>query len=115
MTDEKSVDESWKQQARAGQEPPAAPSDPPPPPEFSSLVASLATGALLALGADPEGKKKPGPPDLERAKFAIDLLDVLAAKTKGNLDPGEARHLAAVLHQLRLAFVEASRKDNPKS
>ncbi len=86
---------------------------PPPPAEFSSLVASLAAGALMALGADPEGEEKAGPPDLDRAKFAIDLLDVLSAKTKGNLDPGEARHLAAVLHQLRLAFVEASRRPPP--
>ena len=89
------------------------PNDTVPPAEFSSLVASIATGALMALGLDPEGKAEPKPPDLDRAKFAIDLLDVLVAKTKGNLDAEEERHLGAVLHQLRLAFVDASRKGNP--
>ena len=82
----------------------------PPPAEFPSLVASLATSALMALGGDSEAEGKPGAPDLDRARYAIDMLDVLAAKTKGNLTPGEDRHLATVLHQLRLAFVQASKK-----
>ena len=86
------------------------PEGPPPPAEFSSLVASLAAGALMALEGESEAEGKPGPPDLDRARYAIDLLDVLAAKTKGNLAPDEERHLAAVLHRLRMAFVEASRR-----
>lgn len=87
----------------------APPPGPPPPADFPSLVASLATGALMALGAyEEEGKS--APPDLERAKYAIDLLEVLAAKTKGNLTSGEDRQLASILHQVRMAFVEASRK-----
>jgi hypothetical protein len=63
----------------------------------------------MALGLAPEEGAPPGPPDLERARYAIDLLGMLAGKTKGNLAPAEERHLSAVLHQLRLAFVEASR------
>ena len=87
----------------------APPPGPPPPADFSSLVASLATGALMALGAyEEEGKS--GDADLERAKYAIDLLEVLSAKTKGNLTSGEDRQLSAILHQVRMAFVEASRK-----
>ncbi|HEU4338545.1 MAG TPA: DUF1844 domain-containing protein, partial [Planctomycetota bacterium] len=66
----------------------------PPPAEFSSIVASLATGALMALGGESEEEGKPGAPDLPRARYAIDLLEVLAAKTKGNLTPDEDRHLA---------------------
>jgi hypothetical protein len=76
------------------------------------LVASLAAGAFLSLGAVPEEEGQAGPPDLERAKYAIDLLGMLVEKTKGNLTPGEERRLTAVLHQLRLAFVEASRSAN---
>ena len=85
-----------------------------PPPEFPSLVASIAAGALMALEGESEEGGKAGPPDLDRARYAIDLLDMLAAKTKGNLAPDEERHLTAVLHRLRLAFVEASRKGSPK-
>ena len=81
----------------------------PPSAEFSSIVASLATGALMAMGGESE-EGKPGAPDLPRARYAIDLLEVLAVKTKGNLTPDEDRHLAAILHQLRMAYVEASRK-----
>jgi hypothetical protein len=113
MADDKKVDESWKEKAKADQGPPAPPTGPPPapkraegsasapPPEFSSLVASIATGALMALGGDSE-EGKAGPPDLVQARYAIDLLDVLATKTKGNLAPEEERHLSAILHRPRL-------------
>ena|SRR5688572_30111895 len=115
MPDEKRVDESWKEKAKAEQAPPSpAPKggEAPPsrPADFSSLVMSLATGALMALGGEPEEEGKPGAPDLPRARYAIDLLETLSVKTKGNLAPDEERHLAAVLHRLRLAFVEASRR-----
>ena len=43
--------------------------------------------------------------DPEHAKFAIDMLNVIAEKTKGNLSPGEAQGLEDILHQLRMAFV----------
>ncbi len=112
MPDEKRVDENWKEKAKAGKETPAPPG-PPPPAEFSSLVASIAAGAFMALGADPGEEGEAGPPDLDRARYAIDLLGMLAEKTKGNLAPDEERHLAAVLHQLRLAFVEVSRRPPP--
>jgi hypothetical protein len=116
MTDEKKIDESWKQQAKGSEAPaPRAPGPPSsaPPADFSSLVASLATGALMALGGEPDEKGRPSPPDLDRARYAIDLLDVLAVKTKGNLAPDEERNLTAILHRLRLAFVEASRSPRP--
>jgi hypothetical protein len=117
MTDEKHVDESWKQQAQAEKEKLDAaspPSEPPPPADFPALVASLASGALLALGILPDAEGKTPPPDFERARYAIDLLDMLAVKTKGNLAPEEERHITGALHELHMAFVEAIRKA-PKS
>jgi hypothetical protein len=111
MSDDKKIDETWKEKAKAESDPAPKGGDPPPPPpaDFPSLVASIAAGALLAMGAEPDEEGKSPPPDLERARYAIDLLGMLAEKTKGNLAPPEERHLASVLHQLRLAFVEASR------
>lgn len=113
MTDEKHVDESWKQQAQAEKDKLDAaskPAEPPPPADFPALVASLASGALLALGLFPDAEGKTPSPDLERAQYAIDLLDMLAVKTRGNLTPEEERHLQGALHELHLAFVEAVRR-----
>jgi hypothetical protein len=42
--------------------------------------------------------------DLEGSKFAMDLLQVLADKTKGNLTPEESGELDEVLRELRLRF-----------
>ena len=114
MSDDKKVDESWKEKAKADAVPPQSPEPhAPPPADFASLVGSLAAGAFMALGGDPEGESKGAAPDLERARYAIDLLGMLAEKTKGNLSPLEERHLTAALHELRMAFVEATRKKSP--
>ena len=44
---------------------------------------------------------------LELARHAIDMLDILEQKTKGNLTADEAAMLEGILHQLRLEFMEA--------
>jgi hypothetical protein len=40
------------------------------------------------------------------ARATIDLLAILAEKTKGNLTPGEDRMLQTVLFEARMAFLE---------
>ena len=45
------------------------------------------------------------------ARYAIDMLEMLAEKTKGNLTPGEERGLRDLLHQLRMAFVAVQTGD----
>jgi hypothetical protein len=109
--EEKNVDESWKEQAKADKEQAdAAKAAPLPPADFHALVTSLATHALISLGALPDPQGKAAEPDLERAQYSIDLLDMLAVKTKGNLAAGEERHLTTILHELHLAFVAAAQK-----
>jgi hypothetical protein len=79
-----------------------------PPPSFGLLVATFASQATVAFGhvANPiDGKKEVR---LELARHAIDMLDILEGKTKGNLTADEAAMLEGVLHQLRMAFVEAT-------
>jgi hypothetical protein len=81
-----------------------------PPASFSLLVATFASQASVAFGhvANPiDGKTEVR---LDLAKHAIDMLSIIEDKTKGNLAPEEAALLEAVLHQLRLAYVEASGK-----
>ena len=78
-----------------------------PPPSFQLLVATFASQATVAFGhvANPiDGKKEVR---LELARHAIDMLDILQQKTKGNLTAEEDAMLEGVLHQLRMAFVEA--------
>ena len=39
----------------------------------------------------------------------LDLLSVLAEKTKGNLTPDEERFLTQVLYELRMRFIDAKK------
>ncbi len=52
------------------------------------------------------------PSNLEAAGHMLDLLAVLAEKTKGNLTPDEERFLTQVLHELRMRFIEAKKGRN---
>ena len=80
-----------------------------PEAKFTILVSSLATQVLVSLGQieNPLSKKKET--DLRSAKFSIDLLQMLADKTRGNLSDVEKRYLEGVLYRLRMGYVEASK------
>lgn len=108
------VDDDWKNQAAAEKARLAETAEAETPhgmPEasFAGLVQLLAMQALVGLGgfAGPGGQEIP--PNLDLAKHHIDMLDMLDAKTKGNLGPDEKRLLDTTLHQLRMAYVEAVR------
>ncbi len=80
-----------------------------PPADFTMLVSSLATQALLLL--NPQSDPETGKPvmNLDLAKHSIDLLGVLEEKTKGNLTEQEKSLLDTALYQVRMAYVSASR------
>jgi hypothetical protein len=113
------VDEDWKSQVEAEREaarlkeqdaksPPQTPREEAlPPPSLTYLASTLYIQAAIALGLLPD----PIAPDkaevhLQRAKHAIDTLAILQEKTEGNRTPAESEEIEAMLHQLRLAFVE---------
>lgn len=77
------------------------------PADFSSLVLSIAAGAHSALGLVPHPMTGKLEKNLSQAKYSIDLLGMLEAKTKGNLETEEAKLLEAILYDLRLRYVEA--------
>lgn len=77
------------------------------PADFSSLVLSLAAGAHSGLGLAPHPVSGKVEKNLVQAKYNIDLLGILEAKTQGHLTPEEAQLLQAVLYDLRMRFVEA--------
>jgi hypothetical protein len=116
MADERKlqIDDDWKSEAarekeRLAHDVEAEKEQAWPTSSFASLVQLLAMQAMVGLGgfAGPGGQQIPPNPDM--AKHHIDLLDMLEAKTKGNLDPEESRLLSVTLHQLRMAYVETIR------
>ncbi len=81
-----------------------------PPPSFSLMVMTFASQAMVAFGQVPNPIDGKTEVRLELGRHAIDMLDILEQKTKGNLTPEEAAMLEGVLHQLRFAFIEATKK-----
>ena len=80
-----------------------------PPPSFNLLVATFASQGAVAFGQVPNPIDGKTEVRLELGRHAIDMLDILQQKTKGNLAADEDKFLEAVLHQLRMAFVEATK------
>ena len=77
--------------------------------DFSTLVFSFATGALINLGLAPDPATKKTHKNVEMAKQNIEILTILKEKTKGNLTPDESTLLENLLTEIRLRFVEATK------
>ena len=73
--------------------------------DFPTLVSMLVSQTLFALGLLHPKDEQPQL-NLELAKFNIDLLDVLAEKTKGNLSDEEKQMLESSVDELRMAYVK---------
>ncbi|MCH2115569.1 MAG: DUF1844 domain-containing protein [Pirellulales bacterium] len=76
-----------------------------PPASLELLLSTLATEAMVALGQFPHPATQQVSVNPEHARYAIDMLEMLQTKTKGNLQPGEEKLLTDLLHQLRMLFV----------
>jgi len=78
---------------------------PQPPMEFEHLVQQLYVTAMLQMGAGAQEGQQPRV-DIVGARTTIDLLGILAEKTRGNLTDAEDRILQTVLFEARMAFLE---------
>lgn len=78
-----------------------------PPLSFEHLVQQLYVSAMIQMGAGTQEGQRPRV-DILGARNTIDLLGILAEKTRGNLTPAEDRALEAVLFECRMAFLELS-------
>lgn len=76
---------------------------------FGHLLMSLAQSALLGMGKIVHPATGKAEVDLEGAQQAIDMLEMLQERTKGNLAPEEERGLAQTLSMLQMNFVETAR------
>jgi hypothetical protein len=112
------IDEDWKQEAQKEKEILAAEEEaekekgekegrgPLPPGDFAALISMLMTQALFAMGfLQIKGQEK-REPDLEMAKYNIDMLETLEEKTKGNLTAEEQKVLSDTVNQLRMGYVK---------
>ncbi len=86
------------------------PDAPTPPVSFSTFLVSLASSALAHLGevSNPAAT----PVDIALARQTMELIDMLAEKTKGNLDEDEASLMGALQKELRERY--EARIANPR-
>ena len=77
----------------------------PPPVGFEHLVQQFYVTAMIQMGAGAQEGQRPQI-DILGARKTIDLMGVLAEKTRGNLTEAEDRTLQSVLFDARMAFLE---------
>ena len=77
---------------------------PQPPVTFDHLVNQLYVSAMIQMGAGQEGQR--ARIDILGAKQTIDLIGILAEKTRGSLTEAEDRTLQTMLYEARMAFLE---------
>lgn len=78
---------------------------------FMQLIMQQQQWAMMSMGKLKNPMSDKIERNLEMAKYAIDTLDMLAAKTKGNLGEYEDKFLSEVLRELKLNYVEEVGKD----
>jgi len=74
---------------------------------FAQLVMQQSNMALMLMGKVPHPQSGEAIQDLDAARLFIDQLEMIEAKTRGNLNKDESAILKQSLMTLRLAFVEA--------
>jgi hypothetical protein len=77
----------------------------PPEMSFEQIVHSIYMTAIIQLGGVTKEGEQPRV-DLMGARQSIDMLSILADKTKGNLTAEESRLLDNALFELRMGFLE---------
>ncbi|MEX0654909.1 MAG: DUF1844 domain-containing protein [Phycisphaeraceae bacterium] len=77
-----------------------------PPANFETLMSTLATQALFAMGAIADPRTGQRFQNLDLARHHIDMLGVLEDKTKGNLSEEEETTLASTVYELRTRYVQ---------
>ena len=85
--------------------------EPRPAIDFYTFVLSLGSSVLIHLGDAPHPETgKPAELNLALAQQSIEILAMLQQKTRGNLSPEEDKLLDQLLLDLKLRYVEASKR-----
>jgi len=119
------VDEDWKEQAakekdnlveqeqtdKEKQDDQQQPRDLPPA-DFAGLVSMLATQAFFALGVIRTKEDEEPQTNMALAQYNIDMLGIVEEKTRDHLTDEEKKLVEGTIHQLRMAFVQVSQKED---
>jgi hypothetical protein len=113
------IDEDWKQEAKKEKDVLAAEEElkkkeqkqtqrrgPLPKGDLAALISMLTTQAFFSMGAFKIEGQQDHEPDLELARYNIDMLETIEEKTKGNLTEQEEKVLKDTLNQVRMAYVK---------
>ncbi len=73
---------------------------------FAQLIAIFQTAALQNMGKIKNPITDKVEQDLAQAQVAIDMLEMVQDRMKGNLSPEEEKILSTVLQDLRLNYVD---------
>ena len=77
---------------------------------FLQLVLGLSQGGMIALGKLMNPVTRKVEVNMEAVRDTIDTLEAIESRTRGNLEPDEARVLRQALTDLRLNYVEEVKK-----
>lgn len=77
-----------------------------PEASLTALMHLLAEQALLSMGVPHPMVKEAPPANPVVARFYVDLLDVLKAKTEGSRTDSETAQLDEILYQLRMRAMD---------
>jgi hypothetical protein len=75
---------------------------------FSMFILSLTTSALVCLGELPDPITKEKVINLPLAQQTISIIEILKAKTTGNLSEDEENLIGTVLYDLRMKYVQSA-------
>jgi hypothetical protein len=80
--------------------------------DFTTFILSVSSAAFMGLGVRPDSstEESSAPVDLEMSRQNIDLLELLAEKTRGNRTAEEDRLLTQLLFETRLRYVETQKR-----
>ena len=76
---------------------------------FTQLIVMFHAATMQQLGKVKHPVTDKCEKDLEAAENTIDILDMLQAKTKGNLAQDEDMLLTQILQELKITFVQEKR------
>lgn len=80
-----------------------------PEASFYTLLHMIGLHTMIALGEIPSPLHKEKIVDLRQAKFHLDTVRLLKAKTSGNLDDQEKKALDGLLAELESTFAKKAR------
>lgn len=86
----------------------------PSPVSFLAYISGLVMAAAVYLGDQPDPVTGLTSVNLTSAGHAIDVLSMLQERTKGNLSTDERQFLEQALYELRVKYIEATKKGSSR-